>query len=352
MKEYKDIGNLYRENFSDYTPEPPADVWDNIQGKINGKKSLWKKIGLPVVGAIVIIAGITAYLVFANLQDDSSATLLTENNQEITVSDNIKSNKIKASENQTAEQITASNTSTTLPEQSNTQVQNQNVALVQHQEESNTTNDNSSYENPAKNENPEIKNNTTKQSVETNRISENPPSKITQATVQTKAYKPVIISKDTSICENTEAHLYVYNAKNIRWSTGETNNKITVEPSFSDKYSVSFTTDAGRDSMATIYVRVVECTEVHVPNAFTPNGDGLNDVFFVKSNMDLDYFEMTIYAAGGRQVLFSSKNIKQGWDGTYRGQVQAHGVYFYNIRYKDNFGKMVEKRGELLLIAE
>jgi gliding motility-associated-like protein len=97
---------------------------------------------------------------------------------------------------------------------------------------------------------------------------------------------------------------------------------------------------------------VVECTEVHIPNAFTPNGDGLNDVFLAKSNMDLDYFEMTIYTVSGRQLLFSSKNIYQGWDGTYRGQKQAHGVYFYNIRYKNNVGTIIEKRGELLLIVE
>jgi gliding motility-associated-like protein len=349
MKKYNDIGDLYREKFSGYTPEPPADVWNNIQGKMNGKKPLWKKIGLPVSGAVIIIAGITAYLLLSNPQKEASATLITENNPEIIVNDNTNSNKVETSTNQIPEQTTVSNT-TTLSEQQNSQPQNQNIALVQPQEESNATNDNSLVTN--ENQHTDIKNNTAKQTIEISRVSENPPLVITQPTVQSKAYKPVIISKDTSICENTEASLYIYNAKNIRWSTGETKNKITVDPSFSDKYTVSFTTDAGKDSMATIHVRVVECTEVHIPNAFTPNGDGLNDVFLAKSNMDLDYFEMTIYLNGGRQVLFTSKNINQGWDGTYRGQKQPHGIYFYNIRYKDNFGKIVEKPGELLLIAE
>jgi gliding motility-associated-like protein len=104
--------------------------------------------------------------------------------------------------------------------------------------------------------------------------------------------------------------------------------------------------------MAFIHVKVVECTEMYIPNAFTPNGDGMNDVFLAKSNLDLDYFQMNIYTADGRQILFSSKDIHKGWDGTYRGQRLPHGVYFYNIRYKDNFGKIVEKRGELLLILQ
>lgn len=355
MKKYNDIGDLYREKFSGYTHEPPADVWDNIQGKMNRKKPLWKKIGLPICGAIIIIAGITAYLLFSNPQKEASVTLLTENNQEITVNDNTNSNEVEISINQTPEQTTVSNTSTALPEQQNTQSQNQNIALTQPQAGSNTTNANSSYTNYlGKNENPhiDIKNNTVKQTIETGRVSENPLSIIDQPTIQSKTYKPVIISKDTSICKNTTASLYIYNAKNIRWSTGEIKNKITVDPSFSEKYSVSFTTDAGKDSMTIIHVHVVECTEVHVPNAFTPNGDGLNDVFFAESNMELDYFEMTIYTADGRQMLFSSKNINQGWNGTYRGQTQPHGIYFYNIRYSNNFGKIIEKRGDLLLILQ
>jgi len=350
MKKYNDIGDLYRDKFSGYSPEPPADVWNNIQGKVKGKTSLWKTVGLPVVGAIIV--GLTAYLLFTNPQTETSATLLTENNQEMTTIANSNDNQEELTTNETP--IQNHNFITTIPleKQGSTSLpQNQETTPTQSEDK---TNDKISQDNSfVKDENQPIntRENTVNQVVETPRVSENPPSE-TRPAVQSKPSKPVIISRDTTICENTSAQLYIYNAQNIRWSTDDTKNKITVSPSYSERYSVSFTTEEGKDSIAFVYVNVTECTEVHIPNLFTPNGDGLNDMFIAMSNMDLDYFEMTIYSADGRQILFSSKNINQGWNGTYRGQRQPHGVYYYNIRYKDSFGKIIEKRGELLLILQ
>ena len=347
MKKQKDIGDLYREKFSGYSPEPPADVWNNVQGKVNGKKSLWKKIVFPAAGLIVV--GVAAYLLFANVQEDSSAILVTENNQKTITSNNTNLYQEEFSTKETPAHTIVSNTSSATNGQNNS-IQNQENLIAQSKEEPNSINDNSLLIN--ENQQTNTKKNTEEQAITTNRVSENLPEKVDRQEIQSKKYLPAIISKDTSICENTEAQLYIYNVKNIRWSTGETKNKILVNPSFDEKYSVSFTMDNGKDSMVSITIKVVECVELYVPNAFTPNGDGLNDVFTAKANMDLDYFEMNIYATAGKQLLFSSKNIKQSWDGTYRGQIQPHGIYFYTIRYKDSFGKIVEKSGELLLILQ
>jgi gliding motility-associated-like protein len=106
-----------------------------------------------------------------------------------------------------------------------------------------------------------------------------------------------------------------------------------------------------KDTTVYIHIDVVPCTEVYIPNIFTPNGDGRNDIFFVKTEMELKSFEMVVYSSNGQQ-LFLSKDITRGWDGTYKGQPQPHGLYFYTVRYIDNLGKSVEKGGELLLILQ
>ena len=126
-------------------------------------------------------------------------------------------------------------------------------------------------------------------------------------------------------------------------------NAIFVNPSYDEQYSVTFTTTANYDTTVTINIKCKPCSELFIPTAFTPNGDGLNDVFTAQSKEEYSYFEMTIYSGNG-QVLFVSKDIKQGWDGTYKGTLQPHGAYLYIIRYKDFSGKMNEKRGNLLLL--
>ena len=354
MKKYNDIGDLFRDKLSGYSPEPPADVWNNIQGKAKGKNPLWKILGLPVVGAIII--GLTTYLLLTNQQTEPSANLLVENNQTTIATDNGTTtintipNPEESSTNETSAQNTTSNTVVSMDNQSNTtNLQNQELVLVQSKEETTTNSffDNSSQKNTSQSANTEKS--PTKPTTETPRA-EKPTSETNRSnTTQAKTFKPFIISKDTSICENTAAQLYLYNATNIRWSTGETKNKITVYPSYSERYSVSFTMENGKDTSVFVNVNAVECMEVHVPNMFTPDGDGVNDLYLAKANIEPDFFEMNIYTVGGKQLLFSSKNIRQGWDGTSRGQTQPHGVYFYIIRYKDSFGKIIEKRGELLL---
>jgi gliding motility-associated-like protein len=73
------------------------------------------------------------------------------------------------------------------------------------------------------------------------------------------------------------------------------------------------------------------------PNAFSPNGDGVNDLFEVNAqsiyeltgNRNLDY-RIQIYDRYG-MLLFESKNFDKSWDGTYNGKVMPEGVYYYYI---------------------
>jgi gliding motility-associated-like protein len=350
MKKYDDVGKLYKDMFSDYTPEPPAQVWNNIQAIKRKRSSLWKKIIFS--GAGIIIVGAVAYWIAVNSQLEKTAVAVTENKTAVETKIDHENpnpeNGYDISNGETAvafQSVPANNVSET-EMQTVEPIQNINHSLQ------NSPSKTQSGTTPVPSAAVHRKDTSLAVAASAvNSVSEQGTERL-QNEIQSKKTLPLRISKDTAICENGSLQLYAYNVGNVRWNTGETQNCITIYPAGTEQYSVTFAVENGKDSTVYITVKTVECTEIHVPNIFTPNGDGLNDLFLVKTNMELTFFEITVYAANGKQLLFTSQNINRGWDGTYRGQLQPQGLYYYHIRYIDNFGKHAEKRGELLLILQ
>lgn len=87
---------------------------------------------------------------------------------------------------------------------------------------------------------------------------------------------------------------------------------------------------------------------IFVPNAFSPNGDDLNDVLFVEGNV-IDEFYFTIYDRWGEQV-FESRNQAEGWDGTYRGRALSPDVYGYYLEVSCFGGEEYRARGNITLL--
>lgn len=73
------------------------------------------------------------------------------------------------------------------------------------------------------------------------------------------------------------------------------------------------------------------CCTPDIPNAFTPNGDGRNDVIRILYKGDIILKEFSIYNRYGQQV-FTTTDIRQGWDGKFLGQEEELGVYYYYVR--------------------
>jgi gliding motility-associated-like protein len=71
-----------------------------------------------------------------------------------------------------------------------------------------------------------------------------------------------------------------------------------------------------------------------IPGAFTPNKDGLNDVFKITGLYYLKAFELKIFDRWG-ELLFASDNVENGWDGTFMGKPVQNGVYIYTLYYKN-----------------
>ena len=70
---------------------------------------------------------------------------------------------------------------------------------------------------------------------------------------------------------------------------------------------------------------------VNVPTAFTPNNDGLNDVF-KPTLINYERYELIIYNRWGEQ-LFYTNNADEGWDGKYKGETVPNGMYLYKMRF-------------------
>jgi gliding motility-associated-like protein len=84
----------------------------------------------------------------------------------------------------------------------------------------------------------------------------------------------------------------------------------------------------------------------NVPNAFTPNGDGLNDIFRPVATSDLiRQFSMVIYNRCG-QMIFETTIPTEGWD----GKDAPAGVYSWFISYSNHTGKVFKMRGSVSLL--
>jgi gliding motility-associated-like protein len=93
-----------------------------------------------------------------------------------------------------------------------------------------------------------------------------------------------------------------------------------------------------------------ECLDsVFVPSAFTPNGDGLNDIFKAISFLPVTNFEMKIYNRYG-QNIYTTFSLNDGWNGKLRFIPQPSGVFVWLLRYTNFSGKNIFKKGFVTLI--
>lgn len=126
----------------------------------------------------------------------------------------------------------------------------------------------------------------------------------------------------------------------------------TAQPVTTTTYYLTVTDPTGcatKDSI-TIYVTSPICDEPHifVPNAFTPDGDGYNDVIVVEGALITDVY-FVIYNRWGEQVF--ETNVKnEGWDGTFKGKACPPDVYGYYMKCKCLDGNEFFKKGNITLL--
>jgi gliding motility-associated-like protein len=115
-------------------------------------------------------------------------------------------------------------------------------------------------------------------------------------------------------------------------------------------YYIRFINGICSSAFIPVKVTVVEKTIVNVPTAFTPNRDGKNDVLKAVPYGVVKLHHFTIYNRWG-QIIFSSNNFNNGWDGTLRGAMAESGVYVWIIKATDELtGQTIEQRGAVTII--
>jgi gliding motility-associated-like protein len=136
-------------------------------------------------------------------------------------------------------------------------------------------------------------------------------------------------------------------------STSQHPNFMYEEPG---DYVVALVVKNNRGCTDTILkpIHIYEDYGLYVPNVFTPNGDGLNDVFQPKG-FGITKYELEIFDRWG-ELLFSTKEFTEGWDGTRQKKkdvaygVLAEGVYAWRITLTNVFGEAKEFTGHVSLI--
>ena len=109
--------------------------------------------------------------------------------------------------------------------------------------------------------------------------------------------------------------------------------------------------ESGCTDTATAILDIVPITNLFMPNAFTPNNDGLNDLFNGIGLTDAVNYTMKIWNRWG-ELIFESKDPKLGWNGekNNNGTLSPQGVYVYTISYISPRGEDIYKKGHLTLI--
>ncbi len=144
--------------------------------------------------------------------------------------------------------------------------------------------------------------------------------------------EPVVsLGEDTTVCEETPLQLKAWhiNADSLIWSDGATGNTLFIR--HGGQYIVTGINKCGTGA-DTIQVKQIFC-EIWVPNAFTPNNDGSNDVFKVLGNTGrLEGFGLGIYNRWGERIFYTRDKYK-GWDGHHNGREVLMGTYVYVLEY-------------------
>lgn len=184
-----------------------------------------------------------------------------------------------------------------------------------------------------------------------------------------KITTPLLIGKQVVECPSSAVRFNLDSTcliAEIEWDFGDPesgNNNISSEKSpthnFSNPgtYTITAKIVGGTEAISTQTTlvinscenAVIDDQELWVPNAFTPNRDGLNDILKAVGSTQLSNFEMSIYNRFGQRVFYT-QNIFKGWDGIFNGQPSTPGTYYYQIKYQNDTSGFKKKLGAITLI--
>lgn len=155
-------------------------------------------------------------------------------------------------------------------------------------------------------------------------------------------------------CNKIPIQLSVNGGYNYTWSPAQFLNSSSISNPIADINETTVfyvTAELGNclstDSITVFYYNNAE-SGLFAPNAFTPNADGLNDCYHVRTQGNYEFYEFYIYNRWG-QPVFESGNWMDCWDGSYKGEPVPVGTYYYYLRARSECGE-VFKKGDINVI--
>ena len=142
----------------------------------------------------------------------------------------------------------------------------------------------------------------------------------------------------------------------FRWDFGDGKHSEDKNPShlyqIGGTFSIKLVVKSGNSCTDSVIVKdavtIIKAPIVVFPNAFTPDADGLNDVF-EPVHGDVAKFKMFILNKKG-QIMYKSEDIRKGWDGTHNGIPCPMGVYVYKVNYVLRDESFYEQKGYIVLL--
>jgi gliding motility-associated-like protein len=125
-----------------------------------------------------------------------------------------------------------------------------------------------------------------------------------------------------------------------------------ASPTITTQYYVTASNKQGCRALDSVLITVDSaekpCGNVFVPNAFSPNGDNVNDILYVYGDC-IQYLDFKIFDRWGNKV-FETTDQSIGWDGRYKGQPANSDVYDYTLIATQSNGKTTSQKGNITLV--
>jgi gliding motility-associated-like protein len=159
------------------------------------------------------------------------------------------------------------------------------------------------------------------------------------------AFPVVSLGNDTVICPGSQFSLKPGNFLSYLWQDNTSDSVYTVTGD--GEYYIRVENFAGCEALDTIMIKEDCLLDILLPNSFTPNGDGVNEIFYAVGSEPSEYI-MYIFNRWGEKI-FTSDDIYKGWDGSYRNRKAEIGIYNYLVNYNIG-GTDQEKKGMVFLL--
>lgn len=159
------------------------------------------------------------------------------------------------------------------------------------------------------------------------------------------AFPEVDLGNDTLICPGSNIFIYPGSYQSYSWQDLSNDSFFVIRKA--GIYSVTITNSSGCTASDSINILEDCINDLIIPNTFTPNNDGINELFNVSGSPTTEY-KLLVFNRWG-ELIFKSEERLAGWDGSYKGNPVQEGMYNYMVTFTVQ-GVLRNKTGAVLLL--